>query len=128
MIEVEKAWRWRDGGVIDGEIAKITSSVFAPGFFVIHDTGGSGEDNETELTRWKEVLHPLLVILYLHVETRRDHTALVEASQQVDDDLATSAIINQFELTNVSCNANSFVFSRQLHGARLHSNKRLVMM
>jgi hypothetical protein len=69
---------------------------------VIHDAGRGGEDNETELTRGQEVGDPLLDVLELNVEAGADHAALVDATNEVNNDLAAAVVIDDLELTNVT--------------------------
>ncbi len=69
---------------------------------MIHDAGRGGEDNETELTRGQEVGDPLLDVLELNVEAGADHAALVDATNEVNNDLAAAVVIDDLELTNVT--------------------------
>ena len=71
-------------------------------FFVVHDTVGGGNNQETELSGGKDVVGPLFVIVELKVESGGDDTAFIDSAQKFDDDLATSVIINDFEFTNVT--------------------------
>ena len=43
-----------------------------------------------------------MVIKKSYVETRRDDTALVDAADQVDDDLAGTVIVDDLEVTEVA--------------------------
>ena len=54
--------------------------MLSPGLLVVHDTGGGGENNVAELTRWKELDNPLLEVAELDVVSRADDTSLVEAT------------------------------------------------
>ncbi len=56
----------------------------------------------SKLTGGKEVVHPSLDLAKLDVETGGDDTALVQAANQVNNDLASSSVVNQFELANVA--------------------------
>jgi hypothetical protein len=69
---------------------------------VVHDTSRGGEDNETELTGGEEVSHPLFNVVLLDVEAWGDDTALVDTADQLDDDLAGTVVIDDFEFTNVT--------------------------
>lgn len=53
--------------------------MLSPGLLVVHDAGGGGQDDETELTRRKELDDPLLHVAELDVVAGRDDTSLVEA-------------------------------------------------
>jgi len=47
---------------------------------VVHDTGGGGEDDVTELTRWEKLDDPLLEITEADVVSWGDDTSLVEST------------------------------------------------
>ena len=74
-----------------------------PSLLVVHDTGGGGQDDETELTRRKELGGPLLEVTELDGVTGVDDTSLVETAVQLDDDLAGTVVIDLLELANVAC-------------------------
>jgi hypothetical protein len=57
----------------------------------------------TELTRRQQVDDPLLQVLELDVVARGDNAALVEATVELDNDLAVTVIIDLFELADVAC-------------------------
>jgi hypothetical protein len=52
--------------------------VLATGLLVVHDTGGGGEDDVSELTRWEELDNPLLEFTKADVVSWGDDTGLVE--------------------------------------------------
>ena len=81
---------------------ELATSVLATSFFVIHDSGRGGENHEAELTRRHQIVDPLLNVGNLDVEARRDDTGLVQATVQLDDNLAGAVVIDDFKLTNVS--------------------------
>ena len=70
---------------------------------MIHDTEGGGEDNVSETTGRKDVDDPLLNIRVTKIETRRDHATLVDTADQLNDDLTVAVIVEDLELTNISC-------------------------
>lgn len=76
--------------------------MLAAGLLVVHDTSGGGQDNVTELTGRKQVGGPLLEIGKLDVETGGDNTALVDTTNELDNDLAGTVVINLLELANVT--------------------------
>lgn len=76
--------------------------MLSPCLFVVHDTLSSGEDDVAELSGWKNVGNNLLEVIDLDVESRRDDTALVESSVQLNNDLAGSLIVNDFKLVDVA--------------------------
>ena len=71
-------------------------------FFVVHDTVGSGNNQETELSGGKDVVAPLFVIVELKVESGGDDTAFIDSAQEFNDDLAASVVIDDFEFTDVT--------------------------
>lgn len=80
----------------------LATSVLAASLLVVHDTSGGGQDNVTELTGRKQVGGPLLEIGKLDVETGGDNTALVDTTNELDNDLAGTVVINLLELANVT--------------------------
>ena len=80
----------------------LTTSVLAASFFVVHDTVRGGQDQETELTSGQQVTNPLFHFTKLDVETGRDDTTLVQATVQLNDNLTSAVVINDFEFTNVT--------------------------
>jgi len=76
--------------------------VLSTGFFVVHNARRRGQDYISELTSWEELDDPLLEIGETDVVTGRDDTGLVEATVQLDDNLAGTMIINFLEFTNVA--------------------------
>lgn len=85
------------------EAQNLATSVLSTGLLVVNNTRAGGQNNVAELTRWQQVDDLLLDIRYSQVETWADNTALVDASDQVDDDLSAPVVINDFELSDVSC-------------------------
>ena len=69
---------------------------------MIHDTSRGSKNNEAELTRRKQVVDPGFNILLLDVEAGRDDTTLVKTTNQLNDNLAGSVIINDFKFTNIT--------------------------
>lgn len=80
----------------------LTTSVLAASFFVVHNTVGGGQDQETELTSGQQVADPLFHFTELDIEAGRNDTTLVQATVQLDDDLASAMVIDDFEFTNVT--------------------------
>ena len=79
----------------------LASGMLLTGFLVIHDSVRGGENQVTELTGRQEVVDPLFNLSDSNVEARRDDSALVDATNQVDDDLSTTVVINDLELADV---------------------------
>ena len=69
---------------------------------VVHDTVRGGEDEVTELTGRKKVLGPLLDSIKGNIEAGGDDTTLVDTTNKVDDDLTSTLVIDDLELTNVA--------------------------
>lgn len=60
------------------------------------------QDNDTKRTSGQELLDPRLNSTQRNVEARRNDTALVDSSEQLNDDLAGSVVVNLLELANVA--------------------------
>lgn len=70
--------------------------------FVVHDTGGSGENDETEGSGGEEHVDPGLDLGDLDVESGGDDTTLVDSTVELDDDFARSVVVNDLESVNVT--------------------------
>lgn len=77
--------------------------MLATGLLVVHDAGRGGEDDESERTRGEEQVNPRLDLVNLDVEARRDDSGLVEATVELDDNLARAVVVDDLEGTNVAC-------------------------
>jgi hypothetical protein len=84
------------------ETEDLSTSLLASGFFVVHDTRGGGEYDVSELTRGQEVVDPGFDVLELDVEAGRDDTALVQATDELDDNFSGAMVVDDFEFTNVT--------------------------
>lgn len=84
------------------EAEELASNVLAASLLVVHDTGGGGQDDVTELTRGEQLGGPLLEVTELDGVTGVDNTTLVQAAVQLDDDLAGAVVVNLLELANVA--------------------------
>jgi hypothetical protein len=71
---------------------------------VVHDSGRGGEDDVSELTRGQETGDPLLNLVQLDVEAGGDNSGLVDAANQLNDNLARAVVVNLLELANVAYN------------------------
>ena len=60
------------------------------------------ENNDTEATSGEEQVDPGLDLVNLNVVTRRDDAGLVQATVELDDDLARTVVIDDLELANVA--------------------------
>ena len=61
----------------------LASDVLPPRLLVVHDAGGSGEDDVAKLTRGQELDDPLLHLAQLDIVPRADNASLVEAGNGV---------------------------------------------
>lgn len=67
----------------------------------VHDTLRGGDHNMSELARRQKVGDDLLGVSDLDIESRRNNTTLVQAADQVHDNLATAVVIDQGDISNV---------------------------
>jgi len=81
---------------------QLATGVLATRLFVIKNTSGSGEDDDTEPTGRKEQVYPGLDLVRLDVVARRDHASLVETTVQLDDNLARAVVIDDLELADIA--------------------------
>jgi hypothetical protein len=79
------------------------SSSFAPRLFVGQNSIRGRNQNVTKLTTGQQIDDPLFKFTVFDIETRRNYTALVETSRQLNDNFVGSVIINDLEFTNVTC-------------------------
>lgn len=89
------------------EADDLAGNVLPPGLLVVHDTGGSGQDDVAELTRGQQLDNPLLEIGETDVVAGRDDTGLVQAAVELDNDLAGSVVVDLLEFTNIAWRRNS---------------------
>ena len=75
--------------------------MFPPGFLVVHDAPGGGENHEAKVSGGQEVVGPLLDVADGHIEPGRDHPALVQTTSQVHNDLPGSVIVNNLTISNI---------------------------
>jgi hypothetical protein len=67
-----------------------------------HDTVRGGHDELSELTGREQTDDPLLDITDAAVKARGDNTALVQSANEVYHNLATTVIVYDLEISNVS--------------------------
>lgn len=87
---------------LEEESENLSSQMLSSGLLVIHDSGGGGKDEISELTGWEEGVGVLLQIVKTDVETWGDDGGLVETSGEVDDDLSGAVVVDDLELSDVS--------------------------
>ena len=84
------------------ESEDLTTDMVLSGLNVVHDTLVGGKDDVTELSGWEDLVNELLEILKLEVESWGDDTALVQSTIELNDDLASSGIIDDLEFIDVA--------------------------
>lgn len=85
------------------EVAEdLTTDVLSLGFFVVHDTVGSGENDISELSWGEDVVDELLEVLEFKIVSGWDDSALVQSAVQLNNDLACSLVVNDFKLVDVT--------------------------
>ena len=84
------------------ETEELASNVLATSLLVVHDTGGGGQDEVTELTRGEKLGGPGLEVTELNGVAGVDNTTLVQTAVELDDDLAGAVVVNLLEFTDVA--------------------------
>ena len=84
------------------ESEDLTTDMVLSGLNVVHDTLVGGKDDIAELSGWQDLVNELLEILKLEVESWGDDTALVQSTIELNDDLASSGIIDDLEFIDVA--------------------------
>ena len=69
---------------------------------MIHNAICGGEDKVSEPTRREDILHPLLNFVRSDIETRRDYATLVDAANEVHDNLAGAVVIQHLKFADVT--------------------------
>jgi len=87
---------------LEEEAEDLASQMFSSGLLVVHNAARGGEHNVAKLTGGQQIIGPLLDVVDGHIETGRDDAALVEATGQVDHDLAGAMIVDDLELADVA--------------------------
>ena len=68
-----------------------------------HDAHGGSQNKVAELAGGEEVDDPLLDLVLGNIESGADNAALVEASRELNYDLAGPVIVDDLEFSDVSC-------------------------
>ncbi len=97
-----RASPFRRGKRLVEEAEDLAGNVLTTSLLVVHDTGRGGQDNVTERTGGQELLNPVLNLTELNVEARRNDTALVDTSVELDDNLARTVVVDLLELSDVA--------------------------
>ena len=82
------------GWCSEEESQDLSSKMLPSGLLVVHDTSGGGQHHIAKLSGGQEVVGPLLDVSDSNIEPGGDDSALVESAGQVDNDLASSVVIN----------------------------------
>ena len=83
------------------ESENFSTDVSFSAFLMGEDSLVGGEDEVTELSGGQNVAGPLLEVSEDNVVPGGDDSALVDSSEEFDNDLLASVVIDDFELTNV---------------------------
>jgi hypothetical protein len=110
------------------ESKNLSSRLLASGLFMCHNSVGGRKDNVPELPGWQQVDDPFLNFSILHIETRTNDTALVEAASQLNDNLVRTVVIDNFEFPNISwCVAKRGIKTRQSSESRLSNGTEIFL-
>lgn len=80
----------------------LAGNVSSSGLLVVHDSGRGGQNDVAKLSRGQQVLDPLLHVVNLDVESRRDDSTLVESAVELDHNLSGSVVVHVLKLANVA--------------------------
>merc|ERR1719486_1403197 len=80
----------------------ILTCVFAASLFMIHDSIRSCHNKMTELTGRQQICRQLLNASKRHIKTWRNHTTLVDATNELDNDLARAMVIYNLHIADIS--------------------------
>jgi len=61
------------------------------------------QDNDAKTTGWEEQVNPGLNLSDLDVEPGRNDASFIETAVQLNDNLAGTVVVNDFEFTDVTC-------------------------
>ena len=76
------------------ESQNLASKMLSSSFLVIHDPSRCSQNNIPKLPGWEEVVSPLLNVSNPNIKSGRDDATLVEATSEVNNNLARSVVIN----------------------------------
>lgn len=69
---------------------------------VVHDACRGGEDDVAKRTSWEDLGDDSLNLAERDVVSWGDAGALVDSAKELDDNLACSVVVDDFEFTNVA--------------------------
>lgn len=68
-----------------------------------HNSVCGGEDDMSELTGGQKIGNPLFDFTVFNIESWGNYTAFVQTSSKFDNDFSGTVIIDDLELSDVSC-------------------------
>ena len=71
------------------------------GLVVVEDALGGSQDEIAELSGGEDVGGPSLKVVQRDIEPGGDDAALVDSSEELDDDLPGSVVVNDFKFSDV---------------------------
>lgn len=87
---------------LEEEAENLSSGVLVLSLVVVHDSVGGRQDEVSELPGGKDHVSPAFNVAQLNIKPRRNHTALVDSPEQLNDDFSTSVVVDDFEFSDVS--------------------------
>ena len=84
------------------EAEDLASHLLSPGLLVVEDARGGGHHKVTELAGGEQPADPALDLVGGKVVAGGDHAALVQATVELDHDLAGATVVDDLELANVT--------------------------
>lgn len=97
------------------------------GLMMVHDTVGGGQDDVAELPGGQDLIAPVLNLVDWDIESRRNDSALVNPSEQLNNDLSGSVVIDDLELSDVSLLLHDLEELDQHFGARPEQDLSLAL-
>ena len=110
------------------EAEDLSTNVLGSGLVVVHDTLVGGKDENTELSGGEDGVAEVLELLEGKIETGGDDTALVEATVEVDNDLAGASIIDDLELVDVAVSLHDLKELNEDLGGGSQDNLNYILM
>ena len=74
---------------------------------MVHNASTGRQNNIAELSRWQQLDDPLLQIPKLHIVPWRYDTSLVEATIQLNNNLAVAVVVDFFKFADVAYKRSS---------------------
>lgn len=97
------------------------------GLMMVHDTVGGGQDDVTKLPGGQDLIAPVLNLVDWDIESRRNDSALVYPSEQLNNDLSGSVVVDDLELSDVSLLLHDLEELDQHFGARPEQDLSLAL-